>query len=310
MASPTVDPTKGIIWLNGEFVPWPEAKVHVMCHSLHYGYGIFEGLRAYDTPKGPAIFRLQDHTRRFFNSAHIMHMTIPFTEQQLNDAQCEIVRVNHFKSAYIRPLCFNGPEGLGLVAKNLKTYVSIAAWDWGTYLGKEALERGVRACISSYTRNHVNSAPTKAKATGNYINSILARREAEAGGYDEAILLDHQGYIAEGSAENLFMVKNGVLYTPELTSVLAGITRDTITTLANDLGIPVTERHISRDELYTADEAFFTGTAVEVTPLREVDCRAIGSGKGRGPITTQLQKLFFDVVSGHSDLHQDWLTLI
>lgn len=299
----------GVIWMDGELIPWREATVHVLTHTLHYGLGVFEGLRAYNTDKGTAIFRLQDHTDRLYRSARIVGMTIPFEKDTLNEVQQEIVVKNGLKSAYIRPVVYYGAEGLGLHANNLSVHVAIASWEWGAYLGAESLERGIRVRTSSYTRHHVNAAMTKAKANGQYINSILALQEALSCGYDEALLLDTEGYVAEGSGENFFMVSRGTIYTPELTSALAGITRDTILVLAEELEIPVREKRITRDEVYTADEAFFTGTAAEVTPIREFDDRVIGEGK-RGPITEVLQKTYFDQVQGRRNAHADWLTLV
>lgn len=300
---------EGFIWFDGQWQPWKEAKTHVLTHSLHYGLGIFEGLRAYATPQGPAIFRLKDHTDRFFRSAHILKMSIPFDKETLNQAQCEVVIKNKLKSAYIRPVCFYGAEGMGLRADNLKAHVAIAAWEWGAYLGKESLERGIKVRTSSYTRHHVNVMMCKAKATGNYLNSILALHEALECGADEALLLDPEGYVAEGSGENFFLVRNGVLSTPQLTSCLEGITRDTILRFAKDLGLKIVERSITRDEVYVADECFFTGTAAEVTPIREVDGRVIGNGE-RGPITQQLQTMYFDLVHGRKVAHPEWLTYV
>ena len=297
----------GLIWLDGEMVPWREAKVHVLTHTLHYGMGVFEGVRAYQTEQGPAIFRLQDHTDRLFRSAHILNMQIPYDKSVLNDAQKAVVAENGLDSAYLRPMCFYGSEGMGLRADNLKTHVMVAAWEWGAYLGTESLERGIRVRTSSYTRHHVNITMCKAKANGNYMNSMLALQEALSCGVDEALLLDPEGYVAEGSGENLFIVAEGVLYTPELTSCLDGITRATIIQLAEDLGIPVLERRITRDEVYIADEAFFTGTAAEVTPIRELDGRAIGEGS-RGPVTEALQRLYFDQVYGRREEYPEWLT--
>ena len=297
----------GVIWLDGEMVPWREAKTHVLTHTLHYGMGVFEGVRAYKAEQGTSIFRLKEHTDRLFNSAKIMRMAMPYSKEVLNEAQRQVVRDNNLETAYLRPMCFYGSEGMGLRADNLKTHVMIAAWTWGAYLGAEAIETGIRIKTSSYTRHHVNIAMCKAKANGNYINSMLALREALDDGYDEALLLDVDGFVAEGSGENFFVVKDGVIYTPDLTSALDGITRRTLLAMAKDLGIEVREKRITRDEVYIADEAFFTGTAAEVTPIRELDRRPIGEGV-RGPITTQLQKLFFDIVHGRNSAYLDWLT--
>jgi len=299
----------GVIWLDGEMVPWREAKVHVLTHTLHYGMGVFEGVRAYNTDKGTAIFRLDAHTDRLFRSAHILMMPMPWDKATINEAQRAVVRENKLESAYIRPMCFYGSEGMGLRADNLKVHCMVAAWTWGSYLGAENMERGIRIKTSSFTRHHVNITMCKAKANGNYMNSMLALREAMTDGYDEAMLLDNEGYVAEGSGENIFIVRNGVIYTPDLTSALDGITRDTLFTLADEAGIKVKEKRITRDEVYVADEAFFTGTAAEVTPIREVDGRMIGSGT-RGPITTKLQATYFDLVHGRHAKHQEWLTLI
>ncbi len=296
----------GVIWLDGQMVPWREAKVHVLTHTLHYGMGVFEGVRAYATDHGPAIFRLADHTRRLFRSAHILNMRIPFDQDTINDACRAVVRDNNLDSGYLRPMCFYGSEGMGLRADNLRVHVMIAAWPWGTYLGDDSMERGIRVRTSSYTRHHVNITMCKAKANGNYMNSMLALQEALASGCDEAILLDNEGYVAEGSGENIFLVRDGKLYTPELTSALEGITRDTIIQLAAELDIPVIEKRLTRDEMYIADEAFFTGTAAEVTPIREHDGRVIGSGK-RGPITDRLQGLYFDLVLGRRYESPEWL---
>jgi len=297
----------GVIWFDGELVPWRDATIHVLTHTLHYGMGVFEGVRAYRAEKGTAIFRLQAHTDRLFDSAHIMKMDMPFDKQQINEAQRTVVRENGLESAYIRPMCFYGSEGMGLRADNLKTHVMVAAWDWGAYLGEENLQKGIRIRTSSYTRHHVNISMCKAKANGHYINSMLALQEAVTDGYDEAMLLDNEGYVAEGSGENIFLVKNGVIYTPDLTSALNGITRNTIFTFCKEMGIEIREKRITRDEVYIADEAFFTGTAAEVTPIREVDNRSIGSGS-RGPITEKLQTLYFDVVHGRHHMHPEWLT--
>lgn len=299
----------GLIWFDGEMVDWREAKVHVLTHTLHYGMGVFEGVRAYKTEQGTAIFRLQAHTDRLFRSAHIMNMPMPFTKDELNAAQIAAVRENNLESAYLRPMVFYGSEGMGLRADNLKVHVIVAAWSWGAYLGQEALERGIRIRTSSYTRHHVNISMCKAKANGQYINSMLALSDALRDGYDEALLLDVDGAVAEGSGENFFMVYNNVIYTPELGAALDGITRDTVMQLAREAGYEVREKKITRDEVYVADEAFFTGTAAEVTPIRELDGRTIGSGS-RGPVTELLQKKYFDVVHGRSSAHMSWLNYV
>lgn len=298
----------GVIWLDGELVPWREAKIHVLTHTLHYGTGVFEGVRAYKTDKGAAIFRLQEHTDRLFNSAHILGMSIPLDKEIVNEAQRAVVRENGLESGYIRPMCFYGSEGMGLRADNLKVHTMVAAWSWGAYLGEEQLQKGIRVKVSSFTRHHVNITMCRAKANGNYINSMLALKEALDCGYDEALLLDSEGYVMEGSGENIFIVRGGVIYTPDLTSALDGITRQTVMILCGELGIPVLEKRITRDEVYLADEAFFTGTAAEVTPIREVDKRIIGNG-GRGPVTERLQGLYFDQVHGRREEHPEWLTL-
>ncbi|MBK1724289.1 branched-chain amino acid transaminase [Thiocystis violacea] len=299
----------GLIWLDGEMVPWREAKTHVLTHTLHYGMGVFEGVRAYQTSRGAAIFRLQEHTDRLFNSAHILGMKIPWDRDTLNQAQRDAVRENQLESAYIRPMCFYGPEGMGLRADNLEVHCMVAAWSWGAYLGEDNMRNGIRIKVSSFTRHHVNITMCRAKANGNYMNSMLALQEALRDGYDEALLLDASGYVMEGSGENVFIVRDGVLYTPDLTSALDGITRRTVMMLCDELGLKVVEKRITRDEVYIADEAFFTGTAAEVTPIREVDGRAIGSGT-RGPITERLQSLYFDQVHGRRDQHPEWLSLV
>jgi branched-chain amino acid aminotransferase len=303
-----MDDKDGVIWLDGEWLPWRDAKVHVLTHTLHYGCGVFEGLRAYRTTQGAAIFRLRDHTDRLFRSAHIMNMAMPFDKDILDRAQREAVSRNNLASAYLRPMVFFGSEAMGLHAKNIKVHVMVAAWEWGSYLGQDGMEKGIKVRTSSYTRNHVNSVMCKAKANGNYVNSILAVREAVECGCDEALLLDHEGYVAEGSGENIFIVRRGKLYTPDLTSALEGITRETIMTIAREQGLEIAEKRITRDEVYVADEAFFTGTAAEVTPIRELDGRIIGSG-GRGPVTTKLQGLYFDYVHGRREDHREWLSL-
>lgn len=300
----------GFIWFDGELVPWREAKVHVLTHTLHYGMGVFEGVRAYHTESaGTAIFRLQEHTNRLFDSAKIIGLSMPFDRDTLNEAQRLVVRENNLKEAYLRPMAFLGSEGMGLRADGLSTHIIVASWEWPSYMSPDALEKGIRIRTSSFTRHHVNITMCKAKANGNYMNSMLALREALQCGYDEALLLDPEGYVAEGSGENFFMVKNGVLYTPELTSCLSGITRASVIQMAEELGYQVREKRITRDEVYIADEAFFTGTAAEVLPIREMDNREIGSGV-RGPITAQLQGLYFDAVRGRNGSHPEWLTAI
>ena len=297
----------GLIWQDGKMLDWRQADTHVLTHTLHYGAGVFEGVRAYDGKLGTAIFRLQDHTRRLLNSAKIIGMKVPFDEDQLNQAQIEVVKSNDMAYGYIRPMCFYGSEGMGLRADNLRVHCMVAAWEWGAYMGKENLENGIRVKTSSYTRHHVNATMCKAKVNGHYVNSMLALQEATQDGYDEALLLDPQGFVAEGSGENVFIVKDNVLYTPELSSALDGITRKTIITLAEEKGIPVVEKQISRDEVYIADEAFFTGTAAEVTPIRELDNRAIGEGT-RGPVTRMLQEKYFKIVHGELEEYNHWLT--
>jgi branched-chain amino acid aminotransferase len=299
----------GVIWYDGKMVPWRDANVHVLTHTLHYGLGVFEGLRAYETERGPAIFRLQEHTDRLFNSAHIFMMKMPYDKATLMQAQCDIVKQNKLSSGYIRPIAFYGAEAMGLSARTLSVHVAIAAWPWGTYLGPESLENGIRVKTSSFTRHHVNINMCRAKSVTTYANSILANQEVALNGYDEALLLDVDGYVAEGSGENIFIVKQGKIYTPDLTSCLEGITRASVIELAAEIGIPVIDKRITRDEIYCADEAFFSGTAAEVTPIRELDNRIIGSGK-RGPITAQIQTLFFDCVKGKAKNHADWLTLV
>ncbi len=297
----------GVIWRDGEMIDWREANTHVLTHTLHYGAGVFEGVRAYDGKQGTAIFRLQDHTKRLLNSAKIIGMKVPFSQEQLNQAQVDVVKANDMDYGYIRPMCFYGSEGMGLRADNLKVHCIIAAWEWGAYMGKECLENGIRVKTSSFTRHHVNATMCKAKVNGHYVNSMLALQEATQDGYDEALLLDPQGFVAEGSGENVFFIRDNVLYTPELSSALDGITRKTIIGLAAEMNIPIVEKQITRDEFYIADEAFFTGTAAEVTPIRELDNRLIGAGT-RGPITEQLQSMYFKIVHGEVDEHAHWLT--
>lgn len=299
----------GVIWYDGEMVPWREANTHVLTHTLHYGLGVFEGLRAYETEQGPAIFRLKEHTDRLFNSAHVFMMKMPYDKATIMQAQCEVVKQNNLASGYIRPIVFYGSEAMGLSATTLSVHIAIAAWSWGTYLGADSLEAGIRVKTSSFTRHHVNINMCRAKSVTTYANSILAHQEVALCGYNEALLLDVEGYVAEGSGENIFIVKNGKIYTPDLTSCLEGITRASVLDLATELGIPIIEKRITRDEVYCADEAFFTGTAAEVTPIRELDNRRIGEGK-RGPITAQLQSLFFDCVKGTNKNHSHWLTFV
>ncbi len=299
----------GVIWFDGEMVNWRDAKIHVLTHTLHYGMGVFEGLRAYKAEQGTAIFRLQAHTDRLFESAAIMNMNMPFDKETLNKAQCAAVKENNLESAYIRPMCFYGSEGMGLRADNLKVHVMIAAWEWGAYLGQEALENGIRIRKSTFIKNDSHPSMYLAKANGNYINSMLALDEAISKGYDEALLLDSKGNVAEGSGENIFMVNGGVLYTPTLTASLNGITRNTIMTLARETGYEVVETVIKIEQLYEADEVFFTGSAAEVTPIREIDDITIGNGS-RGPITEKLQTMYFDLVHGRLDVHPDWLTVV
>lgn len=310
MAIPTsMSDRDGLIWYDGELVDWRDATTHVLTHTLHYGMGVFEGVRAYKTDKGPAIFRLEDHTDRLFNSAKILGMKMPFDKAALIEAQKAAVRENKLESAYMRPMAFYGSEAMGISATTLSTHVIVAAWSWGAYMGDDALTNGIRVKTSSFSRHHVNITMCKAKANGNYMNSILAHQEATQDGYQEALLLDVDGFVAEGSGENIFIIRKGKLYTPDLTSALEGITRDTIVQLAAEIGLTVVEKRITRDEVYTADEAFFTGTAAEVTPIRELDNRPIGTGT-RGPITEKLQTMYFDIVHGRSEKHANWLTHI
>jgi len=299
----------GFIWYDGKLVPWRDATTHVLTQSLHYGLAVFEGLRAYNTSLGTAIFRLQDHTKRLFNSAHIYQMEIPFDQDAINAAHLQVVRENKLESCYIRPLVFYGSEKMGVSPKGAQVHVAIAAWPWGAYLGEEALQQGIRVKISSYARQHVNVTMPRAKVASTYANSIIANAEALDHGYDEAILLDTDGFVAEGSGENIFIVKDGVILEPEIASALTGITRSTLHALAADLGLQVVTKRLTRDDLYIADEAFFTGTAAEVTPIREVDRRIIGHGS-RGPITQKLQQAFFDVVNGKNAKYHHWLSKV
>ncbi|MGX5660777.1 branched-chain amino acid transaminase [Castellaniella ginsengisoli] len=299
----------GVIWYDGKLVPWRDATTHVLTHSLHYGLSVFEGVRAYRTDHGTAIFRLEDHTKRLFNSAHIYQMKIPFSREAISEAQIEVVRRNELESCYIRPLVFYGSEKMGVSPKGASVHVAIAAWAWGAYLGEDALKQGIRVKISSFARQHVNVTMPRAKIASTYANSILANAEALDHGYDEAILLDTQGFVAEGSGENLFIVRDGVVYEPDIACALTGITRASIHQIAADLGLRVESRRLTRDDLYIADEAFFTGTAAEVTPIREIDGRQIGAGE-RGPVTTQIQKAFFDAVSGKTPKYHHWLSKV
>ncbi|MEW6164903.1 MAG: branched-chain amino acid transaminase [Pseudomonadota bacterium] len=297
----------GFIWQDGQLVPWREATTHVLTHSLHYGLAVFEGVRAYKTVNGTAIFRLKEHTDRLFNSAHIYRMPMPYDRETLMAAQKEVVRANKLESCYLRPIAFFGSEKMGISPKGAKTHVAIAAWPWGAYLGEEGMEKGIRVKTSSYARHHVNVSMCRAKYSGTYANSILANMEATEHGYDEALLLDVDGFVAEGAGENLFVIKDGQIYEPEIASALVGITRATVHTLAKELGYTVISKRLTRDDIYVADEAFFTGTAAEVTPIRELDNRQIGAGC-RGPITTKIQSLFLDVVNGRVPAHADWLS--
>ncbi|MBV8046550.1 MAG: branched-chain amino acid transaminase [Paludibacterium sp.] len=299
----------GFIWYNGELVEWRSATTHVLTHTLHYGMGVFEGVRAYETARGPAIFRLQDHTDRLFRSAHILGIQLPFSKEDINRAHHEVVTANKLSSCYFRPMAFYGSGKLGVAPPANDVQVIVAAWPWGAYLGADGLEKGIRVKTSSFTRHHVNITMCKAKANGNYMNSILANTEATRDGYDEALLLDVEGYVAEGSGENVFIVRRGKLYTPDLTSALEGITRDTVIQLAAEMGLDIVEKRLTRDEVYSADEAFFTGTAAEVTPIRELDGRQIGSGT-RGPVTAEIQRRFFDCVKGLDASHDAWLTYV
>lgn len=299
----------GFIWYNGELVDWRSAQTHVLTHTLHYGLGVFEGVRAYETPKGTAIFRLEDHTNRLFNSAHILKMKLPFDKATVNKAHIDVIKANKLSSCYFRPMAFYGSGKLGVAPPANDVNMIVAGWAWGAYLGEDGLAKGIRVKTSSFTRHHVNITMCKAKANGNYMNSILANNEATTDGYDEALLLDAEGYVAEGSGENIFIVRHGKLYTPDLTCALEGITRDTVICIAHEMGLEVIEKRITRDEVYIADEAFFTGTAAEITPIRELDNRDIGSGT-RGPITTAIQQRYFDIVKGQDPKHDAWLTYI
>jgi branched-chain amino acid aminotransferase len=297
----------GWIWYDGKMVPWRDATTHVLTHSLHYGLSVFEGLRAYKTSAGTAIFRLREHTERLFNSARIFMMQMPFTPEQLMDAQRQVVRLNKLEAGYVRPIAFYGSEKMGVSPIGASVHVAIAAWTWGAYLGEEGLQKGIRVKTSSYARHHINVSMVRSKTGGHYVNSILANLEATRDGYDEALLLDTQGFVAEGAGENLFVVRDGQLYEPQLVSGLAGITRRTVIELARDLGWSVQSRPMTRDDVYLADEAFFSGTAAEITPIRELDGRVIGSGR-RGPVTEKIQTAFFDAVNGRTPKYREWLT--
>jgi branched-chain amino acid aminotransferase len=299
----------GFIWFNGNLVDWRNAKTHVLTHTLHYGMGVFEGVRAYEAQQGTAIFRLQDHTKRLFNSAKITGMNLPFSLEQINQAHIEVVKANKLNSCYFRPMAFYGSNKLGVGPDLNDVQVIVAAWPWGAYLGEEGMQRGIRVQVSSFTRHHPNITMIKAKANGNYMNSIMANTEATRNGYDEAIMLDANGFVAEGSGENIFIVNDGKLYTPALDAALDGITRRTVMAIAADMQLSVTEKRITRDEVYCADEVFFTGTAAEVTPIREVDGRVIGCG-ARGSLTTEIQQRYFEIVHGKNAKYESWLTYI
>jgi len=297
------------IWMDGKFVNWKDARVHVLTHTLHYGVGAFEGIRCYKAGDGSAIFRLDDHVERLFTSAHIMSIEIPYTRDEIKEAIKKTVRVNRLDACYIRPIVYVGYGSMGLYVEDNPINVAIAAWTWGSYLGDEGLKKGIRVKISSFTRHHVNISMTRAKVPGYYVNSILAKKEVKAAGYDEAVLLDPDGYVAEGSGENIFIVRKGIMKTTPLTSILAGITRDSIIHLSREMGMTVVEERFTRDDLYIADEAFLTGTAAELTPIREVDNRVIGTGKP-GPVTQRLQDAFFNIVQGREKRYKDWLTYL
>ena len=308
---PSMSDRDGKIWMDGQMVDWRDAKIHVLTHTLHYGCGAFEGVRAYKGDDGStAIFRLEEHTTRLFNSAKILRMVIPFTKEAVNEAQKAVIRENKLESGYLRPLTWVGDKKLGVSTKGNDIHLMVAAWPWGAYLGEEGMRRGIRVKISSYTRHHVNITMTQAKAVSNYTNSILANREATDDGYDEAVLLDASGFVSEGAGENIFVIKDGVVYTPDLSAgALNGITRNTVLHICKDLGLELVQKRITRDELYISDEIFFTGTAAEVTPIREVDRVEIGSG-ARGPITEKIQSAFFDIVNGRNPKYAHWLSKV
>ncbi len=297
------------IWMNGKLVAWDDARVHVLTHALHYGTGVFEGIRCYKAEAGSAVFRLREHVDRLFDSAHICQLDIPYSREAVTEAILETIRVNKIEACYIRPIAYIGYGAMGIFPKENPVELIIAVWPWGSYLGDEGLKNGIRVKISSFVRPHVNATMVRSKTTANYANSLLAKREALRDGYHEAILLDTDGYVAEGSGENIFIVRKGFIKTPPLTAILEGITRETVMQLAAERGIRVVEERFTRDELYLADEAFFTGTAAEITPIREVDNRTLGAGKP-GPVTTELQKAFFDIVLGRDSRHEDWLTYV
>ncbi len=297
----------GFIWYDGKLVPWRDATTHVLTHSLHYGLSVFEGVRAYKTAQGTAIFRLKEHTDRLFTSAHIYMMKMPYSREEIMEAQKEVVRANKLESCYLRPIAFYGSEKMGVSPKGAAVHVAVAAWSWGAYLGEEGLEKGIRVKTSSYARHHVNVTMPRAKVASTYANSILANLEATQDGYDEALLLSTEGFVAEGAGENLFIIKDGVIYEPEIASALTGITRASVHAIARDLGYQVVTKRLTRDDVYIADEAFFTGTAAEVTPIRELDNRVIGEGR-RGPITAKVQAMFFDLVNGRLPAYAEWLS--
>ncbi len=307
---PSMSDRDGKIWMDGQMVDWRDAKIHVLSHTLHYGCGAFEGVRAYKTEDGTAIFRLQEHTQRLFNSAKILRMNIPFTMEQVMQAQLDVVRENQLESCYLRPLTWIGDKKLGVSPKGNTIHLMVAAWAWGAYLGEEGMRRGIRVKTSSYTRHHVNITMTQAKAVSNYTNSILANMEVTDEGYDEALLLDSSGFVSEGAGENIFVIKDGAVYTPDLSAgALNGITRNTVMHICKDLGLELIQKRITRDEVYIADEAFFTGTAAEVTPIRELDRIELGEGS-RGPITEKIQSAFFDIVNGRNKAYSHWLSKV
>ena len=309
MSGVAMSKLEGLIWMNNELVDWKDAKIHVLTHTLHYGMGVFEGIRCYKIAEGGAVFRLTDHIRRLFDSAKIFEMVIPYSQEKIEHEFCNLIKKNFLTACYIRPIVFYGSESMGLSTDGCSVNVSIAAWPWGTYLGDEGLEKGIRVKTSSFTRHHVNSSLVRAKACGYYINSILAHQEVARHGYDEALLLDTDGYVSEGAGENIFIVKKGVLYTTDLSTCLDGITRDTVFHISKELNLSLVEKRLTRDDLYCADEAFFTGTAAEITPISEIDDRVIGFGS-KGKITHSLQNLFFEIVNGKNNNYKNWLTYI